>query len=157
MHFISGIYLLSLLPPGALNGFIPQIPFLNKIKGRRHRRRHRNRHRKQPYYDYYDDYNDYEDDYEYGFRHGPPRDHHRRLLRHEPPLFNKRMSDAKYHQEKETESKTTFENMNSMESRGVSGFMNEGNNIHKNIVKRQASSPNPWYNLFFIEYTLVHM
>ena len=139
--FISGIYLLSLLPPGALDSLIPQIPFLKK--GRRHRRRHRNRHRKQPFYDYYD-YNEYEDDYEYGFRHGPPRDHHRRLLRHGPPLFNRRMSEPKYHEEKSQDSKTTFENMNSMESNGVNGFMNDGNNFHKNIVKRQAGSSNPW-------------
>ena len=129
---------MSLLPPGALDSLIPRVPFLNK--GNRHyRRRHRNRHRKQPAYDYYD-YNEYEDDYEYGFRHGPPRDHHRRLLRHGPPLFNRRMSEGKYHEVKNTKT-STAENV---EFGDKNGFMNEGSAHHRNIVKRQASSANPW-------------
>ena len=138
-HFISGIYLLSLLPPGALDSLIPRLPFK---KNRHYRGRHRNRHRKQPAYDYYD-YNEYEDDYEYGFRHGPPRDHHRRLLRHGPPHFNHRMSEAKYHEDKNTESRT-FENKMPIEFDDKNGFMNEANTHHRSIVKRQANAASPW-------------
>ena len=141
------------MPPGALDGLIPSFPKFLK-KGRRHRRRHRNRHRKQPFYDYYD-YNEYDDDdYEYGFRNGPPRDHHRRLLRHGPPLFNRRMSEAKYQEEKNTESKRTVENTISEEYNPVYGFMNEGNNHPHNIIKRQANSEIPWYYFFHLNYFL---
>ena len=142
----TGIYFLSLLPAGALNGLLPRLRFRNPFGLYSQRRRRRYRHR-EPYYDDYHGYGDY-DDYDYGYHHGPPRDHHNRRLRHGPPLFNKRMIEAYSSSDKpKISSRNNFNAAeNSFKHEGLNTISHEGPTTHHHasrIVKRQAVAA-PW-------------
>ena len=132
---ILGVYFLSLLPSGALDGLIPRIPsYKQRRRGQKRRRR------PQPFY--YDDYFEYEDDYEYGFRHkyGPPLDHNRRLLRHGPPLFNRRMSQVKPQKDKKIYRRNSFEDMSSMDVDDMNIISSADMRHSAKITKREAKS-----------------
>ena len=138
MYFLwfPGVYFLSLLPSGALDGLIPKFPtsFKQRKWGRQRRRR------PQPFY--YDDYFEYEDDYEYGFHHkyGPPLDHNRRLLRHGPPLFNRRMSQVKPQKDKKIYRRNSFEDMSSMDIDNMNIISSDDMRHSSMITKREAKS-----------------
>lgn len=146
-HFaliLSGIYFLSLLPNGSLNGLIPRNPFSRRrnVFGDR-RRKYRNREQ-QPYYNDYD-YNEYVDDYEFDFQNGPPRDHNRRALQHGPPAFNRRMSEAKFQRDEKDHRHKTVSSSKSVKSdnshaNSYGGFMHSAK-----LVKRQADADVPWF------------
>ena len=89
---------------------------------------------------YYNDYNydEYDEDYDYGYHQGPPRDHHRRLLRHGPPLFNRRMSEMNSIKDGENYRRNSFKNTKPEDSTDVS-------HDRKRVVKRQADADTPWY------------
>lgn len=140
-HFLiilTGVYFLSLLPSGSLDGLIPKIPRLRRKGWGRKRRR-----RPQPFYADYD-YNEYEDDYEYGFRHkyGPPLDHHKRLLRHGPPVFNRRMSDdVKPQNDKKMHRRNNFESMISdVDVDDMNVISDAGRRHSAKLTKREARS-----------------
>ena len=135
--FISGVYFLSLLPSGSLDGLIPKVPRLRRKGWGRKRRR-----RPQPFYPDYD-YNEYEDDYEYGFRHkyGPPLDHHKRLLRHGPPVFNRRMSDGKPQKDQKIHGRNNFESMISdIDVDDMNVISDAGRRHSLKLTKREAKS-----------------
>ena len=136
MFLFSGVYFLSLLPSGSLDGLIPKFPTISRRGGGRKRRR-----RPQPFYADYD-YNEYQDDYEYGFRqkYGPPLDHHKRLLRQEPPAFNRRMTHVEPENDEKIHRRNNFQNMKSADVEDM-GFMSDAGRRHSvKLTKREAKS-----------------